>query len=135
MVALPNKPSALIRVALRDLRLCEEDTGYLINMGRWHTPGYASVGICEVCLAGSVMAQTLDVDRTEHEHPLSFPRATKTRLYALNLLRVGYVEMALDSLDHPRVMEDRHVVTYENDKELFHAQMNRMADDLEEAGV
>lgn len=71
-IKLPNKPSELIRLAVKDLVLVENDKRYSVNMHEWHTPWFVdndydidyeseeSVIICSVCFAGSVMAKTLD---------------------------------------------------------------------------
>lgn len=56
---LPTKPSALLRLALEDLEAVEADKKYKVAMGKWHEPN----GACKVCLAGSVLAKTLQVPR------------------------------------------------------------------------
>ena len=56
MSELPDKPSELIRLALADLRKCEADPRYLIDMAQWHRP--VTSELCHVCLAGAVMART-----------------------------------------------------------------------------
>ncbi len=56
-VKLPNKASDLIDLALHDLELCERNSKYKINMQNWHK--LKDDNLCHVCLAGSVIAQTL----------------------------------------------------------------------------
>lgn len=38
MKKLPNNPSDLIMLALKDLVLIEKNKKYTVNMGAWHTP-------------------------------------------------------------------------------------------------
>lgn len=54
---LPNKPSELIEVALVDYAKVKRSKKFVIDMGDWYTRRGA--GICHVCLAGAVMAKTL----------------------------------------------------------------------------
>lgn len=131
---LPTQPSALIRVALADLKSCEADDKYRINMSRWHAADQN--GFCEVCMAGAVMAKSLGSDIDEHNGPRAFEGDLRDTFYAINLFRVGYIEDALACLKQPALMGDRvDTVQYEDDKELFHTQLNAMADDLEELGL
>jgi hypothetical protein len=57
--ALPEKLSELLTTAINDLEACEAAEGYTIDMGVWHQwdGGHET---CAVCLAGAVMAQTLE---------------------------------------------------------------------------
>ena len=54
---LPDKPSKLIKIAVRDMEKCMRDSRYEIDMRVWHGPGFT--GKCKVCLAGSVLAKTV----------------------------------------------------------------------------
>jgi len=56
---LPDKRSSLIRLAVADLEKCERNPRYVINMDSWIISGETT---CSVCLAGSIMAQTLNMD-------------------------------------------------------------------------
>lgn len=56
---LPDKRSSLIRLAVADLEKCERDPRYVIDMGSWIISVETT---CSVCLAGSIMAQTLNMD-------------------------------------------------------------------------
>lgn len=57
---LPDKPSELIRLALKDLRKTERQFWkYKIDMDIWHSGKTSTLSRCSVCLAGAVMAQTL----------------------------------------------------------------------------
>lgn len=90
---LPNKPSTLIRVALRDLIAVERNTKtYEVSMGTWHA---ADKGKCYVCLAGAVMAKSLKTPRTRDAWPFLFPDDTKEKLDALDGFRRGELFEAL----------------------------------------
>lgn len=105
---LPKKPSALILLALNDLAKAERTKGYEINMGDWHVaadtaPRYdpetckvtAPDDDCYVCLAGSVMAFSLNVPRSVELTPGDFSTDVQNALYAVNDFRVGDVGAAL----------------------------------------
>jgi hypothetical protein len=56
IVRLPTKPSALLKLALKDLELCEEDPRYRVEMGAiYHHPGQDKTS---VCLVGCVLAKS-----------------------------------------------------------------------------
>lgn len=97
VVKLPEKPSALIRLALRDLEKVERSRRYRIDMEVYHVPN----GHCRVCFAGAVMAYTLKVARdfnsfTAHELP------EQKKMYALDCARRGAVESMFGYLDAHR---------------------------------
>ena len=128
---LPDKPSALIRVALADLRKVERDKRYKVDMANWHEPG---VDVCYVCLAGAVMAKSIRIDPKASCTPKGTEHSSK--LYALNRLREGRVGWAFHNLgirDDGNKF-DRYITVYSFDPEAFHADMNKLADDLEAAG-
>ena len=56
---LPNKLSDLLELAVRDARACEADPRYLLDMGKWHVP--KGNGVCQVCMAGAVIAKTIQL--------------------------------------------------------------------------
>lgn len=108
---LPNKLSALMRVALVDLAKAERSKYVGIDMGDWVTLEYlidegavirnndTVVDLmkrvndseqCTVCFAGSVMAYSLDVTGFDN---LSTEESEK--MQALNYVREGEVRMAL----------------------------------------
>lgn len=62
---LPDKLSDLLELAVRDVTKCEaEPKRFRLDMGNWHKPD-AGRGVCVVCMAGSIMAQTLGVPDSE----------------------------------------------------------------------
>ena len=99
---LPNKLSDCIDVALKDLDAAKK-LGFKVDMNRW----YQRKGkTCTVCLAGAVMAREFDLDNYEEAGPATLfltdnliSEHDYQRLHALNLVREGYVEEALDRLD------------------------------------
>ena len=60
-VALPNKLSDLLEVAVKDARLLARTPGYRLRMSRWYDRD--SDGVCNVCLAGAVMANTCEIPK------------------------------------------------------------------------
>ena len=57
---LPEKLSQVLREAVKDLRACEANPRYVIDMSKWYydrSPyNPAAIGTCKVCLAGVVIA-------------------------------------------------------------------------------
>ena len=90
MKKLPNKPSALIRVAIADMKAASKSRKYTINMDHWHLPsdrGTKETKTCYVCLAGSVMAFSLDACRKEVVSTVHYDDYTEDRLIALDEFR------------------------------------------------
>lgn len=124
-----------------DLNRTEKMAGYKIAMGSWHD-NYTVQGKpyapkqCHVCLAGTVMAQTLGADITHDLDPDNFNVRTAKRLKALDDFRVGEVgtgffRMGLDSSKgYPF---DREIVAYSQNRRRFKLQMRQLIRDLEAA--
>ena len=131
---LPDKPSELIRLALADLALCAADPNYRIDMGEWHKPEH---GVCQVCLAGAVMAKSLNAPRAVELYSSDFPE-NRQKITALNDLRTGDVSMAFESLgldsSNLDLPLDRVITPYDDDPGAFMADMRALADDLETEG-
>lgn len=138
MKTLPSIPSELIRLALADLEKAEADPNYKVVMCQWHL---RSGEICEVCLAGSVMAFSLDCHISRSFQPKDFDQKTQDKIYALNFFRVGEVRAGLQHLDvhilkrHKWPNEKYHICPYGLDKVRFKADMHQLANDLEKAGL
>ena len=109
---LPKKPSALILLALADLAKAERTPGDRIDMRTWHigviesydpetckVEKAAGNGSCVVCLAGSVMAFSLNVPRTRSIEPNEYPDEVERALLAINSFRVGEIGAALHEID------------------------------------
>jgi hypothetical protein len=54
---LPSKMHKLLDVALKDLMSCARSPKYTIDMSEWHT---TYIDTCRVCMAGAVMAKSLE---------------------------------------------------------------------------
>lgn len=141
MSKLPDKPSELIRMAIDDLEKVEADTKYSVRMGVWHSP---SLDSCEVCLAGAVMAKTLETPVENFEYPTGFSATVHAKLGALDSFRSGHVIDAFVTLGYcdydevPGDILDVHkgvtVVSYEDDPEAFKVDMLVLANSLEGIG-
>ena len=132
---LPDKPSELIRLALADLALCAADPNYRIDMGQWHMPEH---GVCQVCLAGAVMAKSLNASRAAEFYPEDFPENRK-KINALDVFRDGLVCTALIDLGQDlsnwgHGARSREISSYSKDPDAFMADMHDLADDLEAKG-
>lgn len=95
-------PSKLIRLAISDLKKCYVAANlYEIQMGVWYLPKTITYSEkCQVCLAGSVMAQTLGHDPDVEIWTIrSIPRQLVGIMLALDALRTGDHENFLGELD------------------------------------
>ena len=142
------KPSELIRVALNDLMRCYNDSEYEIAMDVWHVPNssrdtyegheeYEDYTVCEVCLVGAVMAQTLGSSIKKALSPSSFSPLINSALRALNELRVGDVSVAFGYLDlgfAAGLKFDRGITSWDVNSIRFMGDMNQLADDLHAEG-
>ncbi len=137
-MTLPDKPSELIRLALKDLATCEASPKYRIHMDAWHQPSEKD-GKCLVCFAGSVMAQTLGSDPEAHARPGSFGLdRVWNAMQALDCFRIGAVGEGLDLLDcncPPDVALDWHIAKYRDSPEKFKGKLRALADKLEGHGL
>lgn len=149
MKTLPNKPSELIRVALADLRECEDDPNYDIHMSSWHTFNNVTAK-CQVCLAGAVMAKTFEVPLRKAMGPddpeFNSGQQVAFKLFALDQIREGKIYhgvwtiMAADI--KTKDIEKIRKVEWDNlpiphhriDREGFHKTLQKVADGLEAIG-
>lgn len=132
-LTLPDKPSALIRLALADLVKCERSKKYRIDMEFWHMPNSQ----CAVCLAGAVIAKTLGADSGRYVGPSDFLNDTYRKLCALNAFRTGSCRAGFEYLRRSVIRGRsfyRDIVDYEDDPKEFKRDMRKLAADLEEAG-
>ena len=102
---LPKTPSALIRLALADLRACEADDRYEVDMDEWHGPATDDRGkeVCKVSLAGAVMAQTLGLPREQFIYCADldlarYGRRVQDGLHALDCFQSGLLKEGLRRL-------------------------------------
>lgn len=130
---LPDKPSELIRVALNDLKKIEKTKGYEVDMESWHD-SYNSK--CLVCLAGAVMVKSLKAEKNKSLFPVHFP-TEREKLRVLNDLRMGEVSNGFHRLGIPDLEGkkfNRKIVYYHKNRLQFFADMEKLADDLEDGG-
>lgn len=114
------KPSALLKLALSDLRKVEQDPRYKVNMGTWH---YPDANGCNVCLAGAVLAMTQQ--RSLHS---SLERAAPIWALRLDAARKGYGVKGSS-------MRTFDVPSYREDPLEFHNQLQGVAFLLEREGL
>ena len=143
---LPSLPSALIRLALNDLLACERDEGYRVSMTCWHVPVYPRMYhrgqmVCQVGLAGAVLAKTLRVPREQFIYSADLDQYGRVEggLRALDFFRLGEIEVGLRCLGFDYVAIDVYgfiKVEYdESDPDEFHERMHRRADFLAAHGL
>ncbi len=130
----PKRMSEAIRMALLDLEAAERLPKYRINMTAWHEP--AGDGVCEVCLAGSVMALTCQVSPNElHTGNLVAGLRWNRVFDALNQLRLGDVRCAAFYMNVPKPSFFNATITdYGENPDQFKADMLALADRLEAEG-
>ena len=125
-------------MALADLRKVEAlPELYRVNMDVWHRE-HRGDAVCEVCLAGSAISQSLGAQPGEHRGPEDFDQETTWKLYALNEFRVGNVYDGLCYLDRADLWlgaDTRRVTEYAVSPAGFHKDMHKLAHDLEAAGL
>lgn len=99
---LPVRPSDLILLALSDLEKCENDPRYKICMSCWHIPSYKEESMeCLVCLAGAVMAKTLNAPINKPITPNTSYEKYKTiadKLFFLSFISTGLTDSAMKLL-------------------------------------
>lgn len=140
MSLLPDKPSALIRVALADLAKVEAmPEVYRIDMDlAYHdNRAFLGKGKCVVCLAGSVMAMSLSTSPAAIRYPSDFGHTAGGRLDALDCFRGGRIQKGVElmmDIDTELNM-DRPITPYHDDPAAFCGEMERLAADLEKAGL
>lgn len=96
---LPEKFSAAIRLAIRDMQALAKSSKYKIDMNFWHEV-IPSENRCHVCMAGAVLTRNFHVKR--HEDVLNHDIFdTDQRLKAFDFLRSGLVSLALKRYVRP----------------------------------
>jgi hypothetical protein len=127
VVTLPDKPSALILLALRDLALVEKDKRYAVDMNNYHFP-YGKK--CAVCFAGAVMAKTFRTRINTRTTPFELPYHHWSKLLALDCLRLGRIREGLMYMDmkKPRWIKSIVAITdYILDPRAFRKDMEALA--------
>lgn len=131
------KPSALIMVAIEDLKKVKEDKEtYRIIPSTWHCH---EGGKCSVCFAGAVMAGTLNIPPRDYVEPYYFKsKKTERALLALDLFRRGEVGSGLYFLGIP-ISGRLEFVNFKMPRNLKTAKFIKaqlaLAKELKEAGL
>lgn len=115
MTDLPDSKRQLLHLALDDLEKCEADPRYEIDMGEWHS---ATSKVCLVCLAGSVMAKSLECKPSEFLAPSDTNERRK--LAWLDNVRTYFIL--------PEGLEELDRVSYRQNPTLFKSSMRKIAD-------
>ena len=111
---LPDKKFELLRLAIKDFKkvLAAPDQ-YTPNMYFWHYDGFSdSAPTCYVCLAGSVIAFTLEGPELDVLDPYDFDDDTRDKLKSLEHLRRGDLDEVFEYVDLPEEVAD--FPTYNN---------------------
>lgn len=140
MKDLPSKPSALIRLAIEDLIAVEQSPKYRVDMESWHRAGIMD-DICNVCLAGAVIANSLKYSPYLSASPGVFSRRIHLKLRAIGAFCLGrtiageyYLSKNVKSKDSSHMEMQVNIVSYAEDSELFILQMLTLADEYERVG-
>lgn len=92
-----KKLSTLLFLSMRDVEVIEKTPGYTFNMLNWVSKGQST---CYVCQAGASMVRRFGVQGTMDPFDLHHvPLNIRSKLYALNALRIGAVRLACMRLD------------------------------------
>jgi cytochrome c551/c552 len=105
MKTLPNKPSEILKVALKDLETVEAmPDKYKIDMNSWM---WKQGKTCSVCHAGAVMACTLGEEPSVYERiPSHFDDETNAKLSFINNIREGEIGDGLEALENAGVISE-----------------------------
>lgn len=133
---LPDKPSALIRLALSDMEKTVA-RGIKINMTSWIDFDDEKT-VCGVCFAGAVLLETCGVATSLLLSSILIKESKLRRqMWALDAFRNGEIWEGLAHLRLPIRGLPRYVVVhnYFAGAELFQEDMNSMAAMFEAAGL
>ena len=140
---LPDKPSAILRVALADLYKIERDPKYYVFMGSYHDPRGYAVGkppeACEVCLAGCVIASSpASKGGSVYLGPGHFNATAAKKLRMLDAFMNGWIHEGLYQMRFSLPegwLKTRVPTAYDVNPLKFKRQMRRLARDLERVGL
>jgi hypothetical protein len=97
-IALPDRLSDLIELAVKDARACEADPRFKLYMQQWVAPAKRRGEPCQVCMAGSVLVQSLGFSPRREWTDAEPDDATDNKIFAVNDVRVGEIQAALYTL-------------------------------------
>lgn len=135
-------PSRILEMALEDLEAVEKQPKkYKVDMGDWHRPEVIKGRtVCNVCLAGAVIANRFHVSPAKETAPIDFPDDVNRRLLALDKFRSGQLGTGLHdfgikiNLIPVKFRKYIPVERYWEDAEKFKADMRNFVIALKEAG-
>jgi hypothetical protein len=147
MTELPTHPAELLRLALGDMKKCEADDRYVIDMNLWHEAFKGNRIECHVCLAGSVLAQSIKINHNESLCLLAIEQISNllgVKVRALNWFREGLYIEGLELLGYtmpevhdtfPLKLDSNHeyVNALADNRPRFYADMEALAKWLEAA--
>lgn len=137
---LPDTPSELLLIALKDLESVENNESYIVDMGTWHSPTLRDNNVCHVCLGGAVIAGTLKIDPSFLLYVDSFenhPDIVK-KLLALDSFKEGHVDAGLNYLkvDRPNPIKYKYFMrSYQIDPIDWKEGMRKIVTDLQQVGL
>lgn len=134
---LPDKPSELIELALKDLETVEKlSILYKVDMATWHDKLVLFKQKCKVCLAGAVIACSLGESVFKHIRPEDFKGTdpdTYYKLISLNYFRMGDIYSGLRTFykdkDNPDLysqFSDRDITHYTASVRDFRTDMENL---------
>lgn len=141
MKKLPNKPSALIRVALVDIEKADKLKDVVVDMGVYHSrefPYGTDPRPCRVCFAGATLLGSAEsMDGHADLMPGDFDERTEAKLKALDCFRTGAAWHALCEMGivSPLRQNRYHIVPYGQSPSSFKRDMNKMIARLERVGL
>ena len=148
---MPKKPSAGLRLCVKDLEMIEKDDRYMVYMGVWHQSDRS--GKCQVCLGGARLARyhndpssTTFVYGDRRVRAMDFFRiyefATGLACYLFSS-KGNYdsyadgdiIQQIADTGIENRILNELKVLTsYEGNPEQFKVNMYKAADIMEKHG-
>ena len=139
---LPDTPSELIRLAIKDARSLDR-RAYKASFQSWHVM-FDLETRCSVCFAGAVIAGTLGAEPSQRLDPFCYDEDTRGKLRALDFFRDGAPVDALIRLGFARSVAsgiaaelpepvDRTFNSWIR-FDSFLTSMGKIADDLERQG-
>ena len=90
---LPDKPSDLLELSLKDLIRAERRKHVKIDMSTYHYPrsAHSQTGSCYVCLAGAMMIGSLNTSIDFQAGTGDWGIQVQHKLYAIDAFREGYL--------------------------------------------
>lgn len=106
-----NSLSELVKLALDDRAKVDADSSYEFDWSEWHQSAEDEPSICLVCVAGCIIAKTLEADPLETLVPQNFDHFTDSCLVILDHIRGGRCDAGLIFLKHLnwRGLNPRHL--------------------------